>query len=204
MFTNKTGRSRFKAGFSLIELLLVLTLAPIVFFVVFSNFSMGTRLWQRLQTAVPEEDAVIFLLKLRPDFDRAMRYSPLPFGGEREEVSFVTGIEAPPELGGKRGIGQVRYFFSASARAILRETKDFSQLYREASGKTDRMLEHVHSFEAAYLTYNSNDSSFEWNSSYAPATPGDLPLAVKLIYRMEDASEDLEQTFFIPAGGTLK
>ena len=204
MFINRTARYSCSGGFSLLELLLVLTLAPIVFFAVYSNFSYGVRLWQRLQVPVPAEDRLIFSVKTERDFSNAMHYSNAPFDGEKEEAGFVTGIEAAPELGGARAIGRVRYYYSGSAHAILRQTQDFSEMYRENGGKTDRMLKGVASLEFFYLTYDKNSSKFEWDSAYRPEKPDDLPLAVRMIYQMEGASESFEKTFSIPAGGSLQ
>ena len=200
MFIKKTSR-RDCRGFSLLELLLVLTLAPIVFFAVFSNFSTGIRLWQRVQVETPEEDLAIFLLKAQRDFEGAMRYSPMPFRGDSDEVAFASGVVASPELGGARAIGEVRYFYDASARGIAREIRDLSQIYQEKPGKTSLMLRPVGSFELFYLVWDPLASQYEWKSEYRPEKPGQLPLAVRLTYSVPSIAGAAEQTFFLPAGG---
>ena len=147
----KTSRRAPKRrGFSLVELLLVLSLAPIVFFAVYSNFSSGVKLWQRLQVKTPEEDQVIFRLKTQRDFQNALRYVPVPFQGEDTNVAFMACIAAT-ELGGDRAIGQVRYFYDDSHNTIVREVRDFSQLYREAQGQVTVMQANVGSFSLQYL-----------------------------------------------------
>jgi len=204
MFIKKTYRKAAERGFSLVELLLVMTLAPIIFFAVYSNFSSGVRLWQRLQVGTPEEDQAIFRLKTQRDFQNVLRYAPIPFTGEKEEVFFATGIEADDTLGGKRAIGQVHYFYDESAKAVARETKDFNQIYRETGGQIILMAQNVRSLEMSYLVKDPLEDDYIWKEEFRPEKAGDLPLAVRLSYISQNSSQQNEQTFFIPAGGSLK
>ncbi len=204
MFIKKISCKADKRGFSLIELLLVMTLAPIIFFAVYSNFISGVRLWQRMQVGTPEEDQVIFRMKTQRDFQNVLRYAAVPFTGEKDGVSFTAGIEADEVLGGKRAIGRVRYFYDDSANAIAREVKDFSQLYRESAGQTTLMARNVRSFEIVYLVKDALKNDYAWEEKFRPEKPSDLPLAVRLIYTTESSAENTQQTFFVPSGGSLK
>lgn len=192
-----------QSGFSLLELLLVLTLAPIVFFAVYANFSTGVRMWQRLQIGTPEEDLVIFTQKAQRDFENMMRYSTAPFEGSKEEVTFPTGIESDPVLGGRRSIGQAHYFYDTGAKAIFRETKNVSELYRESSGTKNLLLKNVSYFWVDYLIFDKLAGEYVWTDNYRPDNPGNLPVAVRLSYGLAGMDEKLQQTFFIPAGGRL-
>ncbi len=199
-----TPRKSRRAGFSLIELLLVMTLAPIIFFAVYANFSTGIRLWQRLQVDTPEEDLVIFAQKAQRDFENATRYSLIPFEGGKDEAVFAARIEAEPALGGDRSIGQVRYYYDENKNAIFREIKNISEIYRDASGTKALLLKGVRSFEAAYLNYDKLAESYVWNDAYQPAQTGNQPMAVRLSYVLEGTNKRMEQVIFIPAGGDLK
>jgi prepilin-type N-terminal cleavage/methylation domain-containing protein len=195
-------KKKTRAGFTLLELLLVLTLAPIVFFAVYANFSTGTRLWQRLQTDTPEESLVIFRLKVQRDFENALRTGMIPFEGDKEETAFGAGISAEPALGGERGIGQVRYRYDERARGIVREVRDFHQVYRDDTGRSSVVLKGVRSFELSYLVEDTVSKQYQWGSSYRPNKPGSLPMAVKMIFTGDQGSPSGEVTLFIPAGGT--
>jgi hypothetical protein len=181
--------------------LLVLSLAPVVFFVVYSNFNIGVRLWQRMQVETPEEDLALFYLKARSDFESVMRYSSLPFTGAEQEFAFMCGIQAPAELGGERAIGQVRYFYDEASRAITREVKHFNQLYKERPGRTSQLLRRVDFFAVAYLAWNPLNSQFEWSAEFRPEKADGLPVAVRLLYSAPGNDEATEQTFFLSAGG---
>ena len=199
--TRPYPRAKRKGGFSLLELLLVLSLAPVVFFAVYSNFSAGVRLWQRLQIESPEESLVIFSQKARRDFENMMRYSPISFEGAKDEAVFPAGIVSETALGGRHSIGKTRYFYNKSAKAIFRETQNLSQVYRDSSGTVTLLLKNVSSFEMAYLTFDKLGNAFVWNDAYQPEKAGSLPLAVRLSYSLAGMDEGTEQVFFIPAGG---
>ena len=197
-------RRRSEKGFSLLEILLVLFLAPIVFFAVYSNFSTGVKLWQRLQIVLPEEDQIIFLHKVRSDFNSAMRYSVIPFEGSQEEVVFPSGIQDGLAPGQDRPIGRVRYFYDESARGLMREAADISECYQEKQGKIDRLLDGIGSFQIAYLVEDPDDQEYVWREDFRPQKPGDLPSAVKFSYFSQSSGKGVESTFFIPAGGAKK
>ena len=204
MFIKKISCKASERGFSFIELLLVLTLAPIIFFAVYSNFTSGVRLWQRMQVGTPEEDDAIFRMKTQRDFQNVLRFAAVPFAGEKDEITFMAGIESDEGLGGKRAIGKVRYFYDESANAIGREEKDFSQVYRESEGRISQIVRNVGSFGTTYLVKDPLTKEYEWKDEYQPEKPGDLPLAVRLNYTTQTSAENTEQTFFIPSGGSVK
>lgn len=190
-------------GFSLLELLLVMTLAPIVFFAVYSNFSTGVRLWQRLEVETPEEDQALFLTKARRDFENMMRYASVEFEGSSDEVTFASGIQADSALGGERAIGEVRYFYDARARGIARQVKDVSEIHEEKEGKKSLLLTGVGSLGISYFVFEPSTSKYEWKDAFLPEKPGDLPMAVRLSYSLDEGAGSVEQTFFVPSGGTL-
>ena len=192
-----------RRGFSMVELLLVLSLAPIVFFAVYSNFSAGVKMWQRLQISTPEEDQAIFRLKTQRDFQNALHYESLPFQGDDSEAVFMACI-ALPGPGGDRAIGQVHYFYDDSHKTIVREICDFSQLYRDAQGQVTVMQSNVGSFSMLYLSKDPLSAEPDWKDSFKPGKPGELPLAVRITYSESGRTENFEQTYVIPAGGLVK
>ena len=191
-------------GFSLIELLLVMTLAPIVFFSVYSNFSAGVRIWSTVVRQTPEEDLNIFYYKTRRDLENMLRYASIPFSGEKDEIMFASAVEAIPPLGGKRGIGQAHFFYDSSSKTIKREIKNFSELYRDSPGQETVLLKGVSSFELSYLFFSSSDHGAVWGDSWGSDKDNLLPLAVKMSFFTESGTEKQERIIFIPAGGKFK
>ena len=203
MRIKKTLSSEVRRGFSLLELLLVLTLAPIVFFALYSNFSAGLHIWSTVVRQTPEEDLHIFFYKVRRDVENMLRTDAIPFSGDSEEIVFACAIEARPELGGKRGIGQVRFYYDGSSKTINREVKDYSQVYQESPGQVTALLRNVSSFSLSYLTPAQTGDTYSWNDSWTPQA-GALPAAVRLSFEAEQTLNRQERVIYIPVGGKIK
>lgn len=195
--------SRLKArGFSLLELLLVLTLVPVVSFTAYSNLSSGIKLWNSLNRPIIEEELQLFQNKASRDFLSAICFSTIPFQGDAETTSFVSIIKAPAELGGERGIGQVTYGYDASLRAIVREEKDYSQFSNDKPGRKLPVLDGVNSCSLSYLVYDDQAREHVWSDVWA-GKANEAPAAVRFTYSIlrEGQARDTEETFYVPVGG---
>ncbi len=195
---------RRRAGFSLIELLLVLTLAPIVFFAVYSNFSTGVRLWQRLKTPVVTEDLVIFNQKSRADLSRILRYQAIPFLGTSQELEMASAISADEDLGGDRAIGQVRYFYDDNANSLFREIRNYSQVFNDQPGLIQLLIKDVTDLEWSYFSYDKLSNGFVWTEEFRPDSPEVTPAAVRLSFHHAGSGRMYDQIYFLPNGGDLK
>ena len=181
---------------------MVLTLAPIIFFTLYSSFSAGLRIWSTVVRQTPEEDLNIFYMKTRRDIENMLRYDPIPFSGDSEEVVFASAIEAPAELGGRHAIGQVRFFYDSSSKSVNRETKNISQVYKDSSGQRTTLLQGVTSFALSYLSTSLTGSEYSWNDSWTPQ-PGTLPIALRLSFTTADTGGRHERAIYIPVGGKI-
>lgn len=201
--TRAARRSRFgnNRGFSLFELLLVSALIPFVSFVIYSNFSAGTRLWKALQRPSASEDVQIFFQKCSLDFERVFKYASVPFEGDIKEVAFAGLITTDSKLGGDRAVGQTRYYYDDAHGFILRETKNISQLSQDKPGVVQAMLRSVESFEVRYFILDPGDKSFKWVDSYDSQTKT-LPVAVKFHLGLSESGRKkfFTRTFVVPVG----
>lgn len=199
MFIKIRYPQRSKLGFSLLELLLVMSLLPIVFYTVFSNFSVGMKVWQAVNVATPVEDLAIFYQKARADFDNTFFHQSIAFEGEKDEVTFPSTVVTAPVLGGDHGIGRVRLSYDTTAKGIMRQVWDYSEIYRESEGKKTLILRDVTSLEFSYLIFDIASKSYEWSSSWKPE-PDKLPAAVRMIFSL-GRGDPIERTYFLPCGG---
>ncbi len=199
MFIRNHPQRSSRSGFSLLELLLVMALLPIVFYTVFSNFSVGMRVWQAVNVQTPVEDLAIFYQKARADLENTFSIQTIPFEGEKDSVSFPSTVQTIPALGGDRGIGRVRLFYDSNAKGIAREVWDYSEVYRESEGKKSLLLQNVSSLEFSYLVQDATSQEYEWVSSWTPE-PDKLPIAVRMLFSVGRGSP-IERTYFLPAGG---
>ena len=192
-----------RLGFSLVELLLVLTLAPVIFFAVYSNFSTGVRLWKRIQVPIPQEDVLIFYEKSVKDIQNTMRSKQISYFGEKDRISFCTGVEADKTLGGARGIGQITYYYDDFKKILFREVKDYSQLYRDAAGSVAPLLRDISSVEFSFFALNLSSHEYEWKDDFS-GKGGNVPTAVRIRYVAKDSPKPVTETFFIPTGWAAK
>ena len=190
------------SGFTLIELLLVRLLIPLIGFTVYANFSSGVRVWQRLHQPDSVEDLLIFTQKVSRNFDSAMLYTPIAFEGNKESVSFVSLIQTDEKLGGDRGIGQVRFFYDTSSRAIKRQVLNLNQIYKNSNINAETVLGNASSFKVSFLGMDKQDKTFHWMEEWVDR-PKDLPVAVRFEFKWSSAAGErpVKKTFMIPAGG---
>lgn len=176
------------------------TLVPLISFVIFSNISSGMRLWRAVNQSVFEEDLRLFHQKVSSDFDRVFKFSAIPFYGDTERVSFASTIEAPPELGGDRGIGQVSLFFDASKKVVVKEEADWSDLYKEAPGRPRVLLRGVRAFQIQYFSYDLLENEYLWTGEWDSSRKF-LPAAVRFVCDLEGRAPPVVFTFPLQAGG---
>lgn len=192
----RTGLGR--AGFSLMEMLVVSAILPVIFFSVFANMSSGLRAWKTFNRPVSEEGTVIFLDRVRSDFSSAFAYTDAPFTGDAERLSFAAPIQASQRLGGDRGIGRIGYRYDSSSKSILREESNVSELFKESPPRARSVLSGVSAFYLEYLSYQPAESSYVWAELWQPGKRP-LPAAVRMTIDRVDG-ERLVQTFMVPGG----
>jgi prepilin-type N-terminal cleavage/methylation domain-containing protein len=200
-FPDPAQSRRVCAGFSLIELLLVLTILPIVSFAVYSNFNSGIGLWKRLNRPVFEEDIQVFQTKASRDFLETLVFSPISFQGDPERASFPATVRTQSRLGGDRGIGQVTYRYDSDTRAILREERNYVEFCAEKPGRISSVLTGVDSCVLSYMVYDEVLKSYSWSDVWS-GKPNQAPAAVRFTYTHTFGERrDAVDTFFVPVGG---
>ena len=197
---NPNLRKRNSRGFSLLELLLAAGLIPLVSFVVFSNITSGMRLWRAINQSIVEEDLLLFRQKVSSDFDRAFKFSPIPFTGDSGRVSFAALMDVPAELGGDRGIGQVSFFYDDSKKAVMKEDADLSLLFKGSSARARALMQGVRAFRVQYFSYEALQDEYAWKEEW-DASEKFLPIAVRFTCQTEKTGEPRVFTFVIPSGG---
>ena len=199
MFFKKRSRKANNRGFSLLELLLVASILPVISFVVFANFSSGMRLWGVLNQPVPDEDLIIFYRKTSNDFIGTFKFSLIPFVGGHDKVSFAAAVNTKTELGADRGIGEVSIFYDSALKAIVREDKDISELYKKTPGHQTLLLKEVEAVHMRFFSSSPEKDGSQWVETW-DAKRDQVPSAVKFEFEMGGSEKKYTHTFFIPVG----
>lgn len=137
-----TGRS---PAFTLIELLIAVTIFSVIAVSVYSVFSTGVRLWDRANPMIEANQSVRFFLNsLSSDLKNSVRYLPdgANFEGGSKAVSFmalVSGQGGPTSHGTE--LARISYYYDASRKAIMRSAATLSEGFSPDLAKTSEILD---------------------------------------------------------------
>ena len=187
-----------KIGFTLVELLLVLAMLSIVSLAVYATFNSGIKIWQRINTEIPEEDLDIFFYKFSSDLRNSFKFTGIDFLGEQDKVAFSTLVDSQRLK--KRTIGQVIYSYDFLAEILNREERDFSQIYSDESNIAAQSLRNIKSLKFQYYSYDKEKKEYLWNDEWQKK---ELPLAIWIVLEFDDSTLAImfTKTASIPAGG---
>ncbi len=190
------------AGFSLVELLIVVTLVPIISLAIFFCFRNSTLLWQTLNQEMPEENIAIFNLRAETDFRQALRYKTIPFFGSAQEVSFADYVQTLETVGGEHGIGEVKYRYDETKQIVIREERNMSDLHTQKLRMSKVVLQNVDNFLLSYLGKNEQTHQYVWHEEWQQPGRKSLPCAVKLDYTQTTSlgNQTYTAVFEIPTG----
>jgi hypothetical protein len=191
-----------RAGFSLMEILLVAVLLPVVGLAIFSNFNSGLKLWRSIGTPDPNEDRTIFFGRVERDLEQGFKSKAAPFTGSSGTFSLSTIVEGPEGLGGADSPGRAVFSYDAAGRAIVREAFDANQISEEKPGTKTAAARDVASAHFSYLVFDKERQRFEWREE-VEADKLALPAAVRFEMELlapDGALEPVSRVFYIPAG----
>ncbi len=197
----KKNLKKNRKGFSLIELLIALTIIPVIAVVLYGNLSSGLKIWTKLNYGLEDEDRAIFIHKISRDCLQAFKYANIEFLGEKQQLQFASQINAREVFGGDRGIGQIAYSYDASKKQILRVEKDVGQLFKNKLGKKSILLANVEKFSINYFYQDPATKQYLWVDEWPD--PATLPVAVRFYWETGswDERKTYQKTIFIPTGG---
>jgi len=111
-----------KGGFSLLELMVVVSIIGLVTGVVVASFSGGIKVWESARVLTHVEQELYFAVEsVRKDLVNTYRFHGISFSGAEREVSFpallrVTGEEGLQE----KRVGSVKYKFNPAEQTLSR------------------------------------------------------------------------------------
>lgn len=190
-------------GFTLLEVLLAVSLVAMVALALYSTFNSGIRVMSLVNQPGAEEDLNIFFEKLSRDLQNSFHYATIPFQGKSDRFSFATTIQTDEELGGDHGIGRVTYAYDSAHSAILRTQENISQIYKEKTGPSSKVFFPLSSFQLQYYKYDPVEKAYEWKEEWEETANKMIPLAVKVVlhFQEEGREQSVARTIAIPVGG---
>lgn len=200
-----------RLGFTLVELMIVAAILSTVGIVLYSAFSNGLNIWQRINQEMVIEDVNIFFDKISSELRGSFQFSEIPLRGRTGELTFPAIVRARDHRGKlKEEIGAVHYSFDPKSGAIDRQQKSYSEIYLDKDTGKQAMIDHVSSLEFQYYYYDLEQEEYSWVESWQDEDESlgikakkILPVAVRItvgIMGQEKKERRITKTVWIPSG----
>ncbi|MCM8812561.1 MAG: prepilin-type N-terminal cleavage/methylation domain-containing protein [Candidatus Omnitrophica bacterium] len=176
------------AGFTLLEMAVVLSILALAATAVTANFFAGMKLWGRVNEADTFfRQTLLSFEAMAREFRQYPRVAGSGVQGSADEVAFVTAR--------RNGLERITYQYDAAARRLSRRAGDY-----QPEGSPADALPRVQSFELSfdgfalsYLVFDPEEKRAVWESS---AAGNSKVLAIKI--QAERGDESVEKMVFFP------
>ena len=185
-------------AFTLVELLIVTAITAVISLAIYTTFNNGLKVWQRVNNAVPEENLNLFFDRFGSDLRNALKFSSLPFLGDRYRLEFPTLVNSPKLA--RRSIGKALYSYEPSGGNLNIELRDFSGIYNGEEIVKQSALSGIKSLKFWYYFYDKGIKDYVWLEEWLKEG---IPLAVRVELEFDDGSQvkKYSRTISIPVGG---
>lgn len=193
-------QSRCRAGFTLIELMVAITLLGVLLAVLYGSFYLGHRAMEKAHARSEESQRLRGGRELLSAYIRSAHpyrsQSGVFFAGDADRLSFVSSLSVG--LGG-RGASLVTVSWSGQGEAsgdVILEEEMPVRLNAEDAGYKNRVVlrRAVRGLRIDYLEQDSRGSQESWTERWAGEERKGLPQAVRLSYRV-DTGEEIQWIF---------
>lgn len=165
-------------GFSLLELMVVVSIIGLVTGVVVASFSGGIRVWESARVLTHVEQELYFAVEsVRKDLVNTFKFHGINFSGAEREISFPALLEVPGEDGvQEKRLGSVRYVFNSADQTLSRHVWSFPGAGDDAGMEV--VASGVRSVLFGYLDEKSLEDDGAWREVWRD--PTNFPAAVRM------------------------
>lgn len=172
-------RPRRARGLTLVELLVTVSFVVLVAAAVAATFAGGMRVWGRLQAhGIQGLWLQVALAQLRQDLRNARHFTPIPFEGRHDRVSFPALLPATADAEtAVWELGQRGYFFDGHRRTLCRAQQPYRLLRQTRLQEACQpVLTDISQVRFSYYKVESATATTSWQDSWSST---ELPLAVR-------------------------
>lgn len=197
-------------GFTLMEMLLAITLFVLVMSSSYGIFTMGIQIWKRMKgDPAIERQAVLAMERMGSDIRSTLKISQRTdiklgdegpeFEGDSTGFSLPAIVTFPADKGElPTQTGQVSYEWKSGEKILCRALKGASHIYEKQDPPCKTVAEKVVRAQFRYWMYDGIGEGFSWYDSWD--VKEGLPQAIQATLEFETGLK-LEQTFLLPVGG---
>lgn len=190
-------------GFTLIEILLTVTLFSMCSLAIYKIFSSGIKLWSYAQHAAVEEDVSIFLDKIAEDLRNSFYYTGIYFNGTESRLFVPTFVTTRPDERSLRSqdelttqIGAVKYYFDFETHTIHRAQANYAQALKGDYPDDRALVKSVTSLKFVY--YMPGAQGIEPYSKVNEVIPAAVFVEIK--YEDERSEHVMGRMISVPVG----
>jgi type II secretion system protein J len=192
-----------RAGFTLLELLVSLSIFSIISLAVYSSFAGGIGAWRTAQEfSTTFQTARLLLDDMARELKNAVSISETEFVGERKKLSFLTVRQSPYSTNqpANHKITRVTYELrrdqNSSGDALFRlEASDIDES-QGSQEETELMVGSISEFALQYTYKDGKGEVLPWKDSWGLSD--EIPLGVKMTLKIGETR--FTKTVFIPHG----
>ena len=197
----KPGTLRPNSGFTLLELLMSLSILSIIVVIIFGALRIGARAWEKGEQEADDRQRHRIVLDLMKQQLSSICLEEIKkkdqasffFKGDSKSLEFASGISMNP--GNAAEIVYVKYqvrtgettgerlFFFEQNLVLMETDPDSAEVEDEAFHE---LLPEVHSVAFEYLKTSGDAGGYEWQSLWEPETDGKVPVAVRIVLKESD------------------
>ena len=196
-------------GFTLLELLIAVSILAIVSLAVAFTFAAGLKVYSAAQRFDPDTAGLLLSLEeMERDIKNTYDLSGIDFNGRPDTASFAGLVKKTAKKGPEFELpGLVSYYFDDDKHYLMKTEKTYAEaVSKEYTGRgLVKRLAPAEEITFSYYSYDPKIKAFNWASSWdkPEETEGySMPLAVKVKVVYKNAETDglttLDRTFFIP------
>lgn len=213
--------NKLKKSFTLIELLLAITIFAVIASVIYSSFRLGTLSWRRIESDLSKYQRIRYALNsMSNDLANAFAHKEIQFLGEEKRIEFAGLIKTPNT--NVENIGKISYFFLSDAEGetgrLMRQSLLYWQVKAEElaeeveepleiaeADEGDELLSNVLDFSLGYCYNISEDEglSLDWQPDWTPEDVIPAGVKIKLVLKDEDSPGGemiFAKRIFVPSG----
>ncbi|MBU4375978.1 MAG: prepilin-type N-terminal cleavage/methylation domain-containing protein [Candidatus Omnitrophica bacterium] len=204
--------SKSPPSFTLIELLIALSIFAVVAVTLYSTFFAGISVWKRSgDTSSAYQDIRVVFDDIARDLKDMIYFtkdgeSAYAFIGAPNKVIFMTLEEyASPQMKPAREVVRVSYYFDTAKEEFIKKRADISLGFDIEKAEEDVLLRGVKDFQFEYC-YDSGDEDDpylwqeEWEDDEARIPRGIRIVTVMKAIKSGDEASEITRVIFIPTG----
>jgi len=188
-------------AFTLIEVIVSLTIFTIIITAVYSTFYMGVKVWHRGEGGGNFQKIRIGFLKIERDLKSSFYFSKAPFKGTSVEMVFPSVVTDND----KKNICIITYSVdkaeNSSLQQLIRKEKPFSEkIGVDTAEKNRQLISLAESIKFEYAYKKGTSEGFEWQSDWDGLGQNKFPSGVRVSLETANTKEVYNKIIFLQQG----